>query len=127
MQERLGMVDDLMIKAVGPMAGGSRVRSLCGALQAGILTLGMLYGAEGEDLSSQEALVASFQPVRKFYRDFEKAFGSRLCPEIIHADLDIPEERKAWVDRGGKRECALLCGQTVRILFGVIREKERKK
>lgn len=127
MQERLGVVDDLMIKAVGPMAGGSRVRSLCGALQAGVLTLGMLYGAEGEDLSSQEALLESFQPVKQFYKDFEKAFGSRLCPEIIHADLEVPEERKAWVDRGGKQECAPLCGKTVKLLFEVIKGRERKK
>ena len=116
-----------MIKAVGPMAGGSRVRSLCGALQAGVLTLGMLYGAAGEGLSSLEIMVESFQPVKQFYREFEKAFGSRVCPEIIHADLEVPEERKAWVDRGGKRECALLCGKTVKILFGVIRERESKK
>jgi hypothetical protein len=124
MQEHLGKVDELMIKAVGPMAGGSRAGSLCGALQAGILSLGMLYGAEGENLGSQEALVESFQPVKRFYQEFEKAFGSRLCPEIIHANLDIPEERKIWIERGGKRECALLCSQTVRILFDVIREKE---
>ena len=120
------MVDDLMIKAVGPMAGGSRVRSLCGALQAGVLTLGMLYGAEGEGLSSQEALVESFQPVKQFYKEFEKTFGSRLCPEIIRADLDVPEERKAWVDRGGKHECALLCGKTVKLLFAIIEGRERK-
>lgn len=126
MQERLGMVDDLMIKAVGPMAGGSRVRSLCGALQAGVLALGMLYGADRENLSSQEALVESFQPVKRFYKDFEGAFGSRFCPDIIRADLDVPEERKAWIDRGGKHECALLCGQTVRLLFGIIGEREGK-
>jgi len=127
MQESLGRVDDLMIKAVGPMAGGSRTGSLCGALQAGILTLGMLYGAEGENLGSQEALVESFQPVKRFYQEFEKAFGSRLCQEIIHANLEVPEERKRWVERGGKRECALLCGKTVRILFNIIGEKERKE
>jgi C_GCAxxG_C_C family probable redox protein len=127
MQESLGRVDDLMIKAVGPMAGGSRMGSLCGALQAGILTLGMLYGAEGENLGSQEALVESFRPVKRFYQEFEKAFGSRLCPEIIHANLEVPEERKRWVERGGKRECALLCGETVRILLNIIGEKERKE
>ena len=88
--------------------------------------MGMLYGAEGEDMSSQEALVASFQPVKRFYHEFEKAFGSRFCPEIICADLDVPEEREAWVDRGGKEECALLCGKTVRLLFGIIGEKGRK-
>jgi hypothetical protein len=120
MQENLGRVDELMIKAVGPMAGGSRMGSLCGALQAGILTLGMLYGADGENMGSQEALVESFQPVKRFYQEFERAFGSRLCPEIIRANLDVPEERQRWVERGGKRECALLCGQTVRILFGII-------
>ena len=127
MQESLGRVDELMIKAVGPMAGGSRMGSLCGALQAGILTLGMLYGAEGENQGSQEALVESFQPVKQFYQEFERAFGSRLCPEIIHANLDVPKERKRWVERGGKRECALLCGQTVRILFDIIGEKEGKE
>jgi hypothetical protein len=124
MQERMGKVDDLMIKAVGPMAGGSRVGSLCGALQAGILSLGMLCGADGENLGSQEALVESFQPVKRFYHEFEKAFGSRFCPEIIHADLDNPEERKMWVERGGKQECARLCGKTVRILFEIIGEKK---
>ena len=126
MQECLGKVDPLMIKAVGPMAGGSRVGSLCGAVQAGVLTLGMLYGAEGEKLGSQEALVESFQPVIRFYREFEKAFGSRNCPEIIHADLNNPEEREKWVDRGGLEECARLCGRTVRILFEVIGEKGHK-
>jgi len=127
MQERLGRVDDLMIKAVGPMAGGSRAGSLCGALQAGILTLGMLYGAEGENLSSLEALIESFQPVKQLYQKFEEAFGSRFCPQIINADLDIPEERKRWADRGGKEECARLCARTVRILFEIIREKGGEK
>jgi len=122
----LDRVDELMIKAVGPMAGGSRMGSLCGALQAGLLSLGMLYGAEGEKLGSQEALVDSFQPVKRFYQEFEKAFGSRLCPEIIHANLEVPEERQKWVARGGKQECARLCGKTVRILFDIIREREEK-
>jgi len=124
MQERLGKVDPLMLKAVGPMAGGSRAGSLCGALQGGILTLGMLYGAEGEAMGSLEALVESFQPVKRLYQEFEKAFGSRLCHEIIHANTDIPEERQKWIDRGGLEECARLCGNTIRILFRIIQEKE---
>jgi C_GCAxxG_C_C family probable redox protein len=126
MQERLGKVDPLMLKAAGPMAGGSRAGSLCGALQGGILALGMLYGAEGEAMGNLDALVESFQPVKRLYQEFEKAFGSRLCHEIIHANNDIPEERQKWIDRGGLEECARLCGETVRILFRIIREKEGK-
>jgi C_GCAxxG_C_C family probable redox protein len=123
----LGRVDDLMIKAAGPLAGGSHVRSLCGALQGGVLTLGMLYGAEGENLNRPEALMDSIQPVKRLYHEFEKAFGSRLCTEIIRADLAIPEERKQWVDRDGRQECASLCNRTVRILFQIIGEKEEKR
>ncbi len=115
-----------MLKAVGPMAGGSRAGSLCGALQGGILALGMLYGAEGDEMSSLDALVESFQPVKRLYQEFEKAFGSRLCHEIIKADNNIPEERQKWIDRGGLEECARLCGNTVRILFRIIQEKEGK-
>ncbi len=113
-----------MIKAVGPMAGGSRVGSLCGALQSGILTLGMLYGAGGDAMSRQEALVESFGPVKRFYRDFEKAFGSRYCPEITRTNLDVPEERQKWVDRGGPEECARLCRDTVRLLSGIIQGRK---
>jgi hypothetical protein len=127
MQERLGKVDPLMLKAVGPMAGGSRAYSLCGALQAGILTLGMLYGPEGEDMGNLEALVNSFQPVKRLYQEFEKAFGSRLCHEIIKADNNIPEERQRWIDRGGLQECARLCAETVRILFRIIQEEAQRR
>ncbi|MCX5908190.1 MAG: C-GCAxxG-C-C family protein [Deltaproteobacteria bacterium] len=123
MQERLGKVDPLMIKAVGPMAGGSRVYSLCGALQAGIVVLGMLYGPEGEQKASSEALMESSEPVKAFYREFEKAFGSRLCHKITKADFNIPEERQKWIDRGGREECSRLCGTAVRILFNIIKEK----
>jgi C_GCAxxG_C_C family probable redox protein len=126
MQERLGKVDPLMIKAVGPMAGGSRVYSLCGALQGGLLALGMLYGPEAEQMASLEALVESFEPVKRLYREFEKAFGSRLCHEITKGDFNIPGERQKWLDRGGMEECSRLCGTAVRILFSIIKEKEGK-
>jgi len=46
--------------------------------------------------------------------------------EIFRANLDVPEERKAWVDRGGKHECALLCGKAARLLFEIIEGRERK-
>jgi hypothetical protein len=51
---------------------------------------------------------------------------SRFCLEIFRANLDVPEERKAWVDRGGKHECALLCGKAARLLFEIIEGRERK-
>ena len=49
-QEVLGQVDGLLLKACGPMAGGSRVGSICGALVSALLSVGMRYGAGLEEL-----------------------------------------------------------------------------
>lgn len=119
-QQLFGPEDALLVKAAGPMAGGSRVGSLCGALQGGVLSLGMHFGTSGEQMSNLNALLDSYQPVQQLYSAFEKAFGSRFCPEIIRADLDRIEERQRWLDSGGWEHCARLCGQTSRMVAEII-------
>ena len=87
-QDVVGPRDDLLIKAAGPMAGGSRIGSLCGALQGGILALGMKYGPSGEEMRDLDKLLNSFEKAQKLYRFFEKEFDSRLCHEVIGGDLN---------------------------------------
>jgi Putative redox-active protein (C_GCAxxG_C_C) len=89
------------------MTAGSRAYSLCGALQAGILALGMLYGPEGERRRDAAALSKSYEPVKRFYGDFENAFGSRLGHEIRKADPNIPEDNKKWLARGAERKAVV--------------------
>lgn len=124
-QSTFGPKDPLLIKAVSPMAGGSRVGSLCGALQGGILSLGMHYGTREEKMNNKEALMASYEPVMRLYRSFENAFGSRYCPQIIQADLADEEQRKKWLDKGGWQKCALLCGQTARMVGKILIEHNK--
>jgi C_GCAxxG_C_C family probable redox protein len=119
-QEALGQVDKLMIKACGPMAGGSRVGSLCGALVGGLLAIGMKYGADYDNLSSLYALMNSHKYAKKLYKAFEDMFGSRFCPEIIGYDLNDPEQRVMWLKSGGKEKCAKLCGRTARVATEII-------
>ncbi len=119
-QETMGEVDKLMIKACGPMAGGSRVGSLCGALVGGLLAIGMKYGPDYEETADFEKLRASYDYVGRLYSTFEEMFGSRFCPEIIGYDLNIPEEREKWLEEGGWESCAVLCGKTARAAAEII-------
>ena len=119
-QETLGPKDELLLKAVSPMAGGSRVGSFCGALPGGILALGMKYGLEREQFGDIDALIQSYQPVIEYYRRFESEFGSRYCHEIIGGDLANPEEREKWLERGGWEECAKLVGKAAGIVADII-------
>ncbi len=125
-QEELGQVDKLMIKACAPMAGGSRVGSLCGALLGGLLAIGIKHGVDYEDLADHDKLVESFNYSREFYKKFEEIAGSRYCPEIIGYDLDIPEEREKWVETGGPKKCAEICGKAAREALKLINKDLNK-
>jgi len=117
-QEVFGVRDDLMVKAVGPLAGGSRIYSLCGALIGGAIALGMFFGSE--KLDDFDALVKSYEPIKDYYRRFEREFGSRYCIAIIGYDLNNPNERQRWLDSGGWEKCSRLCGKAARMVAEII-------
>lgn len=123
-QEVFGVRDDLMVKAAGPLAGGSRAYSLCGALIGGALALGMFFGSE--KLNDIDALIKSYGPVKEYYRRFEGEFGSRYCIAIIGYDLNNPNERQKWLDSGGWEKCSRLCGKAARIVAEIITQTRRE-
>lgn len=117
-QEVFGPKDELLIKAVGPLAGGGRSYSLCGALLGGLIALGMKFGSE--KLNDIDSLIRSYDPGKELYRKFEKEFGSRYCIGIIGFDLNNPNDRQRWLDSGGWEKCAKLCGKTARIVAEIV-------
>jgi C_GCAxxG_C_C family probable redox protein len=121
-QELFGPREDLLVKAAGPMAGGSRSYSLCGALLGGVLALGMRYGSS--QLDSLDALLRSYEPIKELYGRFEAEFGSRYCIGIIGFDLNNPSDRQRWVETGGSEKCAKLTGKTARIVGEIILSKK---
>lgn len=117
-QEIFGPKDELLIKAVGPLAGGGRSYSLCGALAGGLIALGMKFGSE--KLGDIDSLIRSYEPAKELYRRFEKEFRSRYCIGIIGFDLNNSDDRQKWLDLGGWEKCAKLCGKTARIVSEII-------
>ncbi|MFW6016124.1 MAG: C-GCAxxG-C-C family protein [bacterium] len=125
-QEKLfdGEVDELIIKALAPFAGGSRENSLCGALVGGIMALGIKYGVEMDQMSSLKSLKDSYQPAIKFYKEFDKENKSRFCFDIIGYNLNIEEERDEWLEQNGWELCAKRCGQAARSAAKIILEDQ---
>lgn len=122
-QETFGPRDPLLLRAVGILSGGSRAGSLCGALQGGLVALGMYFGPPEDKMDDLEALAQSFIPAKKLYAEFADKFGSRLCRDITRTDFDVPHQRQAWLDRGGWEECARLVRETTAIVASLIAQK----
>ena len=74
------------------------MHSVCGALLAAAMALGMKHGREKNELENTDKLFSSMEYVEKLYRRFKKEFGSVMCREIRkellgeYIDTKIPEE-----------------------------------
>ncbi|MCL6478190.1 MAG: C-GCAxxG-C-C family protein [Peptococcaceae bacterium] len=114
LQEAMGQVNESLIKACGPFAGGSKQGLLCGALIGGLLIIGTKYGQGLDEISDINKLEESFEYVKKLYGPFKEKYGSWFCHEIIGFDLTNPKEREEYFNSGGKEKCARICGWAAR-------------
>jgi C_GCAxxG_C_C family probable redox protein len=120
---------DLLVKASSGLAGGiGRMHSVCGALLAGALALGLKYGRGLNELEDTDKLFRSMEHVEKLYRRFEEEFGSVVCREIRqmllgeYIDTKIPEEYERAVKLGLYEKCSALVGRTAEIVAELMLE-----
>lgn len=128
-QEAFGIEDESLFKAASGLGGGiGRMHSVCGALLAGALALGMKYGREKSELENTDKLFSSMEHVGKLYRRFEEEFGSVMCRDIRekllgeYIDTKIPEEYERAVSLGLYEKCSALAGKTARIVAELMLE-----
>ncbi len=131
------MSDDNVFKAASGLAAGiGRMEDTCGALLGASMMLGLKYGRGREEINDIEKLIASFLPVGKLYKWFEKEFGSVKCREIrtkfagVYYDTKIAWQAELAKEAGLPEKCAELTGKTAartaEMLWDAI-EAEKKK
>ena len=125
-QETFGFEDPILFKAASGLSGGiGGLHSVCGALTGAALALGLKFGREVKDLDvSKEYAIerehASFVPVAKLAKWFEREFGSTICCELrkrfIGVDLDtsVPWQKQMAEELGLGRCCNELAKKTAR-------------
>ncbi len=126
LQEAFDLKNEELFKALSGFGYGiARMRSVCGALVAGCLFLGIKYGRGYSDLEnspdiSLAKLRAAYEPVGKLYKWFEREYGSVICREIrksfIGVDLDpnVPWQLEMAGELGVSQHCRELVGKVAR-------------
>ena len=83
LQEILGLQDELVFKAAGPLCGGLALTgNTCGALTAGVMVLGMKYASGNIEEGLAGLMKGGMLPAYRLAKWFEGEFGSTTCREI---------------------------------------------
>jgi len=134
LQEVLGLEDELVFKAASCLHGGMPVeRKVCGALNAGVMVLGMKYGRASLDEGMAGTLKGMLQ-VQKLVKRFEQEFGTTACLEITEGQtvavdeeglkylIEHPEVMEEMSKELIKR-CSQVVGKTAEIVVEIINEE----
>jgi C_GCAxxG_C_C family probable redox protein len=110
--------DEVIPKIATAFGGGiGRCGSVCGALTGGVMALGIKYGTNEPSL---EKRLKAYELAQKFYKRFEKQFGSVLCRELIGYDLSNPEElEKTNTANVFEEKCSNFVRKAVEILMEI--------
>ena len=90
----------------------------CGALLGATMMLSLKYGRSRQEIEDVEKIEGSSIPIAKFYKWFEKEFGSTTCRDIrtreagVYYDIKIPWQKELADEAGISQYCAELVGKT---------------
>jgi C_GCAxxG_C_C family probable redox protein len=115
---------DVLKAATGFGGGVGNMGSLCGALAAGVLTLGMLNGRF--TLAQEEEKERTYLLCAEWHRRFTNAMGGSDCRVILGVDLTDPATRKQyWAAPGNRERCASrTVGIAARLLVELVEESQ---
>ena len=111
-QETVGYVDDITIKASHGLSGGGGLmgQGACGALTGGLMAISAKYGRERDKLDSGRG-INNFKKTRDLVERFREEFGGITCEDLQKQftgrtyDMWKAEEYKAFDDARGNK-CA---------------------
>jgi len=122
----LGVAEGLNIKsplipriASGFCSGLSRTGGTCGALNGGVMALGLIFGRDNGDSPPD----GSYEKVEMFLQRFTDASGSCNCLEITGCDLGTEEGMNRYLETGMWEKCQNLTRKAV-ALVAEIAERE---
>jgi C_GCAxxG_C_C family probable redox protein len=145
-QDVLDMRDDSILKAsVGLSGGMGRMGDTCGSLLGAFMMLGLKFGPGREGIAEKLAKATegseeserAYLEVGKFYKWFEKEFGSVKCRELrtiyagVYYDLNIPWQRELSEESGALEKCNEMvkksAAKVAEILWDALEEEKRSK
>lgn len=114
-----GLEADLVIRAATAFCAGVACTSgPCGALSGAIMGVGMALGRS----RAEEPVKAPYAATQALVREFEQAFGSRNCSELLGCDLGTAEGRAEFKAKGLNDRCKQYTGTAAEMAARLIAE-----
>jgi len=130
LQEVFGIGNSLTCKAATAMPGIAVRGETCGAVVAGLMAIGIVWGRE--DPADTQSYMKAVSQGRRFCRWFEKEFGSVMCRDIVRQrfgkelDLASPEDAGEFARLDGYQHCSCVPGKAARRVGEMILESNDK-
>ncbi|MCX8168715.1 MAG: C-GCAxxG-C-C family protein [Candidatus Methanomethylicia archaeon] len=107
--------------ATGFSAGIGRIGEICGAISAGVIIIGAIYGRVSlEDINGYEKCIGK---VQKLIYKFQEKYGEIHCEKLIGLKLIKEEDRERFrIENLKEKKCMRFIEDIVRILMEIIRE-----
>jgi C_GCAxxG_C_C family probable redox protein len=121
-QELLGLKDDLLFKASGPLCAGLGLGKSCGALAAGALVLGMVHGRARKE-EGISGLMPGFMLAQTLVRRFEQEFGTTVCQEICKVDWTDMQAVSEFFSTAAAEQACRVAGKTAEIVADLLSEQ----
>lgn len=122
-QDHLRVGNGAAFRSASALAGGvALMGDSCGALVAGMMALGLVFGRQKiEDFAE---LASSFVPAQALYTRFREEFGSCLCRDVMTTQLgrfyDLATEYQQFEEAGGYERCSRVVAKTARMTADLI-------
>jgi C_GCAxxG_C_C family probable redox protein len=122
-QDHLRVGNGATFRSASALAGGvALMGDSCGALVAGMMALGLVFGRQKiEDFAE---LASSFVSAQALYTRFREEFGSCLCRDVMTTQLgrfyDLATEYQQFQEAGGYERCSRVVAKTARMTADLI-------
>lgn len=104
--------------ASGFCSGMGRSGGLCGAVAGGVLALGLAYGRQNKEQSSDEIYAVE----KIFLKDFTEKFGSTNCEDLVHCDFNTTEGQAYFNDNKLYLKCYQMVEEATDMVLELIKK-----
>ncbi|MBW1678751.1 MAG: C_GCAxxG_C_C family protein [Deltaproteobacteria bacterium] len=119
-QEILGLENELLFKAAGPLCAGMGAGLTCGALTAGIMVIGTKLGRANIEEGNQ-VLLKSLKHPQKLVKMFKDKYGTTSCHELTKVDFSDEKQVNNFLNSPEKiEECCKRVGETAEMVAEII-------
>jgi hypothetical protein len=126
LQEAFQLDDGAVIRALAPFPLLTDGEETCGVVTGALLAIGLAVSSRLRESDPRSRHLAAAHPAQLFVREFERAYGSTRCSDIVEAlcgkgfDLSDPEQAVEWLSCGPIDRCATVVERGARIAAEIL-------